>query len=180
MPRETRSLSSPAIGADGTIYVGSEDGKLYAIYSSSPGLANSPWPMFHHDLKHTGNPAPLLTLVLLTVTKSGTGTGIVTSSPSGINCGSACSMSFPPGATVTLSATPSAGSAFAGWSEGCSGTGTCTVTTNSDATVTANFTRSTYTLTATATGAGSGTLSATDHFLQRRKLVPERTFTIRR
>ncbi|MEO0150874.1 MAG: PQQ-binding-like beta-propeller repeat protein [candidate division WOR-3 bacterium] len=38
--------SSPAIGPDGTVYVGSLDGLLYAI--------NTPWPMFHHDLKHTG------------------------------------------------------------------------------------------------------------------------------
>ncbi len=42
--------SSPAIGSDGTIYVGN----LYAIYSDSYGLANSPWPMFHHDVQHTG------------------------------------------------------------------------------------------------------------------------------
>ena len=47
-------LSSPAIGSDGTIYVGSHDNNFYAIESSSRGLANSPWPIFHHDLKHTG------------------------------------------------------------------------------------------------------------------------------
>jgi len=47
-------LSSPAIGSDGTIYVGFYDGSLYAIYSDSHGLANSPWPMFHHDTMHTG------------------------------------------------------------------------------------------------------------------------------
>ena len=49
--------SSPAIGADGTIYVGAgsaETNYLYAFYSSSLGLANSPWPMFQHDLAHTG------------------------------------------------------------------------------------------------------------------------------
>ncbi|MCD6220092.1 PQQ-binding-like beta-propeller repeat protein, partial [Candidatus Calescamantes bacterium] len=46
-------VSSPAIGSDGTIYVGSKDGNLYAIYSSGT-LANSPWPMLQHDLKHTG------------------------------------------------------------------------------------------------------------------------------
>ena len=47
--------SSPAIGSDGTVYVGSMDGKLYAIYGDSGKLASSPWPMFHHDLKHTGD-----------------------------------------------------------------------------------------------------------------------------
>ena len=48
-------FSSPAVRVDGTIYVGSYDGKLYAIYSSSQGLGDSAWPMFHHDLRHTGN-----------------------------------------------------------------------------------------------------------------------------
>jgi len=46
--------SSPSIASDGTIYVGSWDNNLYAINGSSGGLANSPWPMFHHDLQHTG------------------------------------------------------------------------------------------------------------------------------
>jgi hypothetical protein len=47
--------SSPAIGGDGTIYVGSTelDHYLYAIQGIGP-LADTPWPMFHHDLKHTG------------------------------------------------------------------------------------------------------------------------------
>jgi hypothetical protein len=44
--------SSPAIGSDGTIYVGSRDSKLYAIYGSGD-LADTPWPMFGHDLRHT-------------------------------------------------------------------------------------------------------------------------------
>jgi hypothetical protein len=47
--------SSPALGPDGTVYVGSDDGKLYAVYSDSPGLASSSWPMFHRDLRHTGS-----------------------------------------------------------------------------------------------------------------------------
>lgn len=48
---------SPAIGSDGTVYVGSYDGRLYAIEGSSGGLADTPWPMFHHDLQHTGRSA---------------------------------------------------------------------------------------------------------------------------
>ena len=46
--------SSPAIGADGTIYVGSNDYYLYAINGNSGGLASTPWPMFHHDVRHSG------------------------------------------------------------------------------------------------------------------------------
>ena len=52
--------SSPAIGADGTVYVGSHDNKVYALESSSSGPADSPWPMFRQNARHTGriNPKP--------------------------------------------------------------------------------------------------------------------------
>jgi len=48
-------MSSPALGSDSTIYVGSEDTKLYAIYTEGVGLANSPWPKFKHDNQNSGN-----------------------------------------------------------------------------------------------------------------------------
>jgi hypothetical protein len=76
----------------------------------------------------------------LHVNKAGTGSGLVTSSPSGINCGSSCSAAFPPGADVTLRATPDRVSHFAGWSGGgCSGIGSCQVTMSSARTVSARF-----------------------------------------
>ena len=46
--------SSPAIGSDGTVYVGSFDNKLYAIKTESLGLAKSPWPMRGQNPLHTG------------------------------------------------------------------------------------------------------------------------------
>ena len=46
--------SSPAIGSDGTLYVGSGDKKLYAIKTDSKGLAKSPWPMRGQNAQHTG------------------------------------------------------------------------------------------------------------------------------
>ncbi len=76
----------------------------------------------------------------LTVAKSGTGSGTVTSSPSGISCGGTCSAIYNNGSTVTLTASPASGSTFAGWEgAGCSGTGTCTVTMNAAEAVTAVF-----------------------------------------
>ncbi|MCS5608668.1 MAG: PQQ-binding-like beta-propeller repeat protein, partial [Alphaproteobacteria bacterium] len=47
-------LSSPVLGADGILYVGSMDNKVYAIQSSSKGLAKSPWPMRGQNPQHTG------------------------------------------------------------------------------------------------------------------------------
>ena len=46
--------SSPAIGTDGTVYVGSDDNKIYAIKTDSKGPAKSPWPMFGQNAQHTG------------------------------------------------------------------------------------------------------------------------------
>ena len=76
---------------------------------------------------------------ILSVTKSGTGIGTVTSNPGGINCGSDCREGYNPGTVVTLTATPTLGSAFAGWSGACSDTGQCSVTMNADQTVAATF-----------------------------------------
>ena len=64
--------------------------------------------------------------------KTGTGTGTVTSDPVGITCGILCSSDFDFGTDVTLSAAPTAGCIFKGWSgsgaEHCTDTGDCTVT----------------------------------------------------
>jgi hypothetical protein len=76
----------------------------------------------------------------LTIARVGTGTGTVTSSDGQINCGSNCSHTYDHGTSVTLNATPDAGSKFAGWSGGgCSGTGPCALTISSDVTPTATF-----------------------------------------
>jgi hypothetical protein len=76
----------------------------------------------------------------LTVSKSGKGSGTVTSSPTRIDCGATCSARVGGGASITLSATATAG-AFTGWSgAGCTGVSTCTIAMNSaDRAVTAKF-----------------------------------------
>jgi len=51
----------------------------------------------------------------LTVGSTGTGTGKLTSTPTGIDCGASCSASFAIGASVKLIATPDSGSSFDGW-----------------------------------------------------------------
>ncbi len=104
----------------------------------------------------------------LTVAVLGSGSGSVSSTPAGIQCArsggattGSCSSIFPAGETVTLTATPTAGQTFAGWSgEGCSGTGQCVVTMSQARSVTATF-GVPVTLTVVASGDGSGTISST-------------------
>jgi hypothetical protein len=84
----------------------------------------------------TGTP----TTYPLTVIKTGTGTGTVTSNPAGINCGTDCSESYNSGTVVTLTANPASGSTFTGWSGACSGAGACQVTMTAAQSVTASFT----------------------------------------
>ena len=77
----------------------------------------------------------------LQVVRTGSGAGTVTSTPSGIDCGTSCSAEYPSFTKVTLNATSTSGSTFTGWSgEGCSGSSTCQVTMQQARSVTAEFT----------------------------------------
>jgi hypothetical protein len=76
----------------------------------------------------------------LVVTRSGTGSGSVTSNPSGIDCGTTCQFNFALNTQVTLTAAATVGSSFSGWSGACAGSSTqCTVTMSQARNVTAAF-----------------------------------------
>jgi hypothetical protein len=97
----------------------------------------------------------------LTVNKSGTGSGTVTSVPTGIVCGTTCMTNYAYNTEVTLTAAAGTGSTFSGWSgSGCSGTGTCMLTMDAARSVTAAFTLNTYELTVNKAGTGSGTVTS--------------------
>jgi lysyl endopeptidase len=98
-----------------------------------------------------------LSVLTLTVSRTGAGTGSVTSSPAGISCGAACAASFPSGSSVSLSAAPAVGSDFAGWSGACTGAGACTVSLNAAAGVTASFVPATAGLNVAVSGSGTVT-----------------------
>jgi len=96
----------------------------------------------------------------LAVTRTGTGTGAITSSPSGISCGADCAESYDAHTQITLTPSPAADSVFSGWSGGCTGSGTCQVTMDAASSVTATFTLRRFTLTVTRTGTGAGTITS--------------------
>jgi uncharacterized repeat protein (TIGR02543 family) len=95
----------------------------------------------------------------LTVDKAGSGT--VTSSPVGIDCGSTCSYNFEYDTLVTLAASASTGYTFTGWSGACTNTSsTCIVTMTDTRSVTATFTINSYALSVALAGNGSGTVTS--------------------
>ena len=71
---------------------------------------------------------------------AGTGSGRVTSSPTGIDCGNTCKFEFAEGTTVTLTVAADPGSEFVKWTGGgCGGSGACEVTMTGLKAVTATF-----------------------------------------
>ncbi|MBN1833016.1 MAG: hypothetical protein JW896_12995 [Deltaproteobacteria bacterium] len=97
---------------------------------------------FDYQYDAAGNriSAGQLQIALLRVMTTGSGSGIVTSTPEGITCGSDCEEVYAAGTVVTLTAAPNSDSNFAGWSGGgCSDSPSCSVTLSSAQTVTATF-----------------------------------------
>lgn len=100
----------------------------------------------------------------LAVSTVGSGSGSVTSEPSGIRCGRACTAEFNVGAEVELTAEPTGGSAFVEWAGDCSATtaSTCRLTMDSAHEVTARF----------EPRAASGTVAAGSGSMSRRGPAP--------
>lgn len=105
----------------------------------------------------------------ITISGGGTGSGVVTSSPSGISCvitagttGGTCTTTFPANTVVTLTSTPSGLASFSGYTGACNGN-TCSVTmvTGATAAVTAQFAAPpTLAMTAASGSEGGGTISS--------------------
>ncbi len=80
----------------------------------------------------------------LSVTKDGSGSGTVSSTPAGIDCGSDCSESFAKNTVVTLTAAANADSELTGFSANCSPVSghpeQCTIAADETKSVTATFT----------------------------------------
>jgi hypothetical protein len=105
---------------------------------------------------------------LLTVLGAGSGSGRITSQPSGIDClvaagvtSGTCALPFAAGTSVTLTAVADAGSGIGGWTDACETSGaTCTVTMTGPRTARATFTALPKTLDVSLSGLGEGTVTS--------------------
>lgn len=68
------------------------------------------------DHGDTGSEAAPAGGYALSISKGGNGTGRVTSTPAGIDCGTDCAEAYPAGTGVSLAANADSGSTFSGWS----------------------------------------------------------------
>jgi PKD repeat protein len=118
-------------------------GDMYSAYPSSVWKVNGlidEVKIFNRALSAT-EVSKLAGKYTLTISKDGTGSGTVTSSPTGISCGSTCSYPFDDATHVDISASAAEGSVFDSWSGGvCSGNNSpCSVVMDADKSVTATF-----------------------------------------
>jgi len=122
--------------------------------SSNPQLCRNPNANYGTRIEVGSFPICGSTLVL-TITKTGTGTGEVKTADTRINCGTTCQSGFLATSTVTLVATPASDSTFVSWSGACTGTtANTTAIMNAAKSCTATFDKKPLTLTITKTGTG--------------------------
>ena len=177
-----RKGSLPGINSIAGGVPGQRNGSIMSYcHTMQPGLANislnfgtnhpygiNPWRVA--DVMSTSaqrylppdEEAPLVQHTL-SVVRSGNGAGSVSSSPSGIQCGSDCSEAYPAGTSVALIATPAMGSSFSGWSGACLGSGnTCNVSMDGARNVGAVFTQAVTSriVTVSKNGSGGGRISS--------------------
>ncbi len=125
------------------------------------------------DVPASGTTLPTITAnftlqrFTLTVRRSGSGSGTITSGTPPISCGTGAgclAMNVGYGTSVTLTEAPSADSTFGGWSgaAGCGAGASCTFTVTGDTTVTGTFALRTVHVTFAAGGTGSGQILTDD------------------
>jgi hypothetical protein len=118
------------------IPMGSDDGdNVITITLQDGGLGDDDGEC-NGEIVDPGGPGQLPPKTL-TVNKTGTGAGTVTSAPAGIFCGADCTEDYLKNTVVTLRAYPGVKSYFVGWSGNCDANGQ--VTMDADKTCTATF-----------------------------------------
>jgi hypothetical protein len=132
-------------------------GSIFGGWSGDSACANGSVTM---DANHSCTATFTATSAAYSLTVSTSGSGTVTSSDGGINCGSACSYVYVGGTTVTLAATAASGWSFSSWSGNCSGGTVLQVAMTSNQNCTATFVQTPATTPVTTTGSATD-ISAT-------------------
>ncbi len=112
---------SGSFGPPEDLSMAGQDASIPRIAVGPDGTATAVWSRNNGSnltIQQVSTEQPMITLAVST---SGDGSGKVTSSPAGINCGSDCTEDYLSFTKVTLTATPTSGSSFAGWSGACAG-----------------------------------------------------------
>lgn len=146
-------------GTSVTLTATAADGSTFGGWTNCPGATGNVCTTSMLSDKTVGASFSIVQREL-TVSKSGTGAGTVSSDPAGVSCGSDCVQDYDHGTVVTLTAAAGANSVFTGWSGCTSATNECTVTMDVAKTVTANFAAIQRPLSVAKDGAGTGTVSS--------------------
>jgi hypothetical protein len=139
-PTVSCTANFPA-GSTVTLTANAAVGSMFARWSvAACGTATTCAITMNGPQAVTATFAPITTPFTLSVSLAGSGSGVVTSDPIGIDCPESCSASFPAGSTVTLTAAPDTNSSFGGWSVAACGTARiCPIVLTADQGVTATF-----------------------------------------
>jgi len=119
-------------GIDVTLTATPPSGRLVNIWESSTDCHGSnPSAENQNSCTITASQPQTVTLYWvystynISVATKGTGSGTITSSSGGLSCPSACSHTYVGSDVITITATPAAGSTFAGWGTAAEGGTTC-------------------------------------------------------
>ncbi len=54
LPLQGDTIGSPELASDGTLYVATAEGTIFAVQTESHGLMQSSWPKYQHDSSNSG------------------------------------------------------------------------------------------------------------------------------
>ena len=132
----TFSSNTPSIcSVSGNTVTGIAVGNCTVAASQAGDITYAPAPQTTQTFPVTANAGTSP----LRVSRAGLGTGTVSSTPAGINCGAECAGNFGNSSQVTLTATAGTNSEFDRWEGACTGSGACTVSMTGAMQVTAYF-----------------------------------------
>lgn len=125
-------VNAGSTGANSTSFCDSQEisDTKYRVVSRTSSAHGTP----SNEATYTNGELPIITIA-----KTGSGTGLVKTTNGALHCGDFCTVRAKIGTSFTFQQTANIDSQFTGWSGDCSGTGTCIITVTGDMEVGATF-----------------------------------------